>query len=107
MRDRDPDLTGSRKLLEERRIAPIWQSATDGMSPDDPDLETVRRGARSRVLRYLADYMGLHCEEADPASFSLEECREAWVLLTGTTYADVRAWATQYRAPPIKTGAAA
>ena len=107
MRDRNPDLTGSRKLLEERRIAPIWQSATDGMSPDDPDLETVRRGARSRVLRYLRDQMGLDVEEADPASFDLEQCRQAWTLLTGITYADVRTWATQYRAPARVVGAAA
>jgi hypothetical protein len=107
MRDRETDLSGARRLLQERRIDPIWQSAADGLRDNDEDAETVRRGARVRVYRYLAAQMGLDVEEADPASFDLEQSRQAWNLLTGISYADVRNWATQYRAAAVKAGAAA
>lgn len=102
------DLQQAQQLLQERRISPIWSTADQTYKGlDEAGTRIVIMAARTRVLRYLAAQMGLDREEADPSLFTLEQCRQAWQLLGGVSYWDVREWATKHRAVPMKAGAAA
>ena len=94
----DAALREARMMLHHSRIDPLWKTA-DRCNFYRPENEAarkqIRRAARVRVYRFLADRMGLTEETCHTAMFTLEQCREAWRVLTRVTYPDVRRWAQQ------------
>ncbi|SFG65692.1 zinc-finger-containing protein [Methylobacterium gossipiicola] len=92
----DAALREARMMLHHSRIDPLWKMA-DRCGLYEPEDERarkqIRRAARTRVYRFLANRMGLTEETCHTAMFTLEQCREAWVALKGVTYPEVRRWA--------------
>jgi hypothetical protein len=91
----DAGLREARMMLH-RRLDPIWKTADQcgAYTPEsDQARKQIRRAARVRVYRFLADRMGLTEETCHTAMFTLEQCREAWRALSRVTYQDVRRWA--------------
>lgn len=60
---------------------------------------------RSLVYRYLAHHMGLTAEQSHTGMFNLVQCRDAWKVLQGRTYSEIKRWAEQN--PPERHGAKA
>lgn len=90
------DLRKARRLLHERMLDPLWQTADEcgEYSPeDDRARRTIRRRARERVYAFLADRLGLSADECHTGMFDLETCRRAWRALQCVTYPEIRAWA--------------
>lgn len=88
------DLRRARSLLHERRLDPLWKTAltTADYHPEDRKaVAIITNTARKRVYEWLAYTMGLkefHAGECD-----IDQCREAWILLSNITYPEIRAWA--------------
>ena len=79
------ELQSARQTLQRDRIDPIWRGT---------DHETL---ARTRTYRFLASLLNIEPHDCQPGLFTLQECRDAWAVLAGITYADVRTWATTAR----------
>lgn len=97
-----PELRKARMTLHHSRIDPLWKNAdrSSAYQPeDDRARKQIRRAARVRVYAYLADRMGLTTDETHTGMFSIEQCRQAWRVLTGVTYPQIRAWAHQRETP--------
>ncbi|MEO0954788.1 MAG: zinc-finger-containing protein [Pseudomonadota bacterium] len=73
-----------------RILDPIWQNAGEHYNGDPPSF--VRRMARTRVYKYLANEMGLTKDECHTGMFTIEQCRQAYAILKKTDYPKVRAW---------------
>lgn len=89
----DAELRRARMLLHEQRLDPIWKGAivAGGYEPEDPKARAIiTRTARSRVYKWLGAQMGI---EFHTATLTLDQCRQAWRLLSGTDYQTIRAWA--------------
>lgn len=102
------ELRRARMLLHNRMLDPLWQTADqyDGYAPEDERArKKIRRRARERVYKYLANRLGLPREETHTGLFDLETCRRAWTALRGITYADIRTWAraAEAKTPPEVT----
>ena len=91
-------------------LDPIWKQA-DQLSvyaPEDNRTRWQIRGrARKRVYAWLRERMGLTEKECHVGEFSIEQCREAWRLLSGTDYAAIREWAKQQTCDPYLTSSPA
>lgn len=81
------ELQNARRMLQRDRIDPIWRGT---------DHEAL---ARTRTYRFLASLLGIEAHDCQPGLFTLQECRDAWGVLAGITYADVRTWAITAREP--------
>lgn len=93
-----PDLRKARMTLHHSRIDPLWKRADQcgAYQPEDARArKQIQRAARVRVYAYLADRMGLTTDETHTGMFSIEQCREAWRVLTGVSYPQIRAWVHQ------------
>lgn len=103
-----PDLRRARRMLHERMIDPLWQTAdrSGAYGPlDEEGRRVVRQAARGRVYGFLADRMGLTRDETHTGLFDLEQCRAAWRALSGVAYPEIREWAQRRRAAPRKRAA--
>lgn len=103
------ELRRARELLH-GRIDPIWalafrlptyEAARNEADPRERQkkLAIIKRTARSRVYRFVADRMGLTKDQMHVAMFDIEQCRAAWVAIRDVTYADVRTWAQANKEP--------
>jgi hypothetical protein len=97
-RPANAELRRARHLLHER-FDPIWQAAVGHYKiASKMERTIVLNTARHRTYLYLADLMGMTRDECHIAVFDLEQCREAWRLITGLDYGAVRAWAKERKA---------
>lgn len=93
----DGPLRRARSLLHEERMDPIWKTAH--MSPcyqhpmDEKRRKAIQGAARGRIYAWLQAKMGLTAEQCHTGMFTIEQCRQAWALLNGVTYMDIRRWA--------------
>lgn len=90
------ELRRARMILHNEMLDPLWETADqcDAYTPEDERArKKIRRRARERVYRFLADRLGLPREAVHTGLFDLETCRRAWRALRGVTYADIRVWA--------------
>lgn len=91
-------LRRARMSLHDFKLDLIWKNAVKvgGYTPKNKK-ETARitRMARERTYKFLADRLGISRDDCHTALFTLEQCRQAWRVLAGVTYADVRAWAKE------------
>jgi hypothetical protein len=95
------ELRRARELLHERRIDPLWQRADECVAYDPEDTKArriIKNVARNRVYEYLAERLGLPIDDCHTAMFTLDQCREAWVILTDVNYPEIRQWAKRRRA---------
>lgn len=86
-----PEVRAAR-IQVHRKMDPLWQGAYADQRND-----YKRKGlcllARRRIYEFLAERMGLSEDECHTGAFDMPQCRQAWRLLHGLTYDDVRAWA--------------
>lgn len=91
----DAALRKARMILHNELLDPLWMEADRSgvyAPEDDKARSIIRKAARGRVYRYLAEKLGLTFGETHTGHFDLETCRKAWLALKGVTYADIRAW---------------
>lgn len=96
------ELRRARQLLHERRLDPIWKSAivSGGYRPEDRRaMAIITRTARKRVYDWLSYNMDI--PEYHTGLMTLEQCREAWMLLSNITYPDIRRWAKERKRDDI------
>jgi zinc-finger-containing domain len=89
------ELRRARSILHERRIDPLWKDADEcgAYDPESPKARRIIKNvARTRVYEYLADRMRIDFESCHTALFTLDQCREAWLILTGVAYTEIRLW---------------
>lgn len=108
----DAALREARTILHHRRLDPLWKNAarTGGYgSLNEQGVKTVQKAARGRVYGFLAERMGLTRETCHTAMFTIEQCREAWAVLSGVSYPQIREWAKygDRKMPRRRTPAAA
>ena len=88
-------LRNARIHLHNQMVDPLWKTA-DQIGLYEPEnkraREIIRKAARNRVYAYLAHELGIGRDQCHVAMFDIDQCRKAWVILRGITYADVRAW---------------
>lgn len=77
-------------------LDPIWREAWREY-PAAAKRPHITRLARVRCYEWLADRMGLTAEECHTGLFTIEQCREAYRLLKGVTYSEIRDWAKARR----------
>jgi len=86
----------ARELLHKHRLDPLWKNAVSdlGYEPEDQKARAIIRNvARHRVYSYLAEKLGITRDECHVGMFTIEQCRDAWRILSETDYAEIRAWA--------------
>ena len=88
-----PELRKARQLVH-RRFDPIWLEGwrAYGSHFDKKETAKFRRIARKRAYAYLASKLGLSRDECHTALFNIDQCRAAWVALSGVDYDRVRGW---------------
>ncbi|MHA7900803.1 MAG: zinc-finger-containing protein [Henriciella sp.] len=89
-----PETRNARSYVH-RILDPIWKNAGKYYDGDPPRF--VKRMARSRVYKYLADQMGLTKDECHTGMFSVQQCRQAYAILKRTDYPIVREWAKRQK----------
>lgn len=91
-----PELRKARRILHEQMIDPLWMEADrSGLyRPEDAKARAIIRGAaRNRVYAYLAFHLGRAKADTHTGVFDLETCRQAWRVLNGVSYSQIRDWA--------------
>lgn len=84
----------ARMLLHHRMIDPVWTTATRYYQPEnEAAANKIRKIARHRVYAYIGEKLGLPRGDVHTGMFTIEQCREAWTIMRGVTYRDIRAWA--------------
>lgn len=64
-------------------VDPLWKKAPKDAGGPKP---------RFVVYRFLAHHMGLSMEQTHVGMFNLAQCRDAWKILNGRTYSEIRRW---------------
>lgn len=94
-RPANEELRSARIRLHNDRLDPLWANA-DKCGIYEPENGSarwkIRSRARGRVYAYLAHELGISIDDCHVGLFDVETCRRAWVILSKTTYPDVRAW---------------
>lgn len=89
-------LRRARQLLMEERIHPLWDHADESglyAAEDEKARQRIRGAARHRVFAFLADRMGIEPELCRVGLFTIDDCRQAWTVLAGVAYGEIRDWA--------------
>lgn len=90
-----PELRRAREILHNDLVDPLWMTADRcGLyNPEDDRARVkIRKAARRRVYAYLAHHLGIAYEDCHVASFDIYRAREAWNVLKGVTYIEIREW---------------
>lgn len=96
------ELRRARMRLHER-IDPVWKKAhlcgaySQHTINDPRAVKDIKRTARTRVYEFIAAKMSLPPEKAHVGMFDIEQCREAWRVLSGISYREIREWAHSKR----------
>lgn len=108
-RPANAELRKARLALHNRMFDPLWQNApeTGGYTPEDKAArKRIQGAARSRCYAFLSVRMNLAPEHTHIAEFDIEQCREAWRLLKGVTYPQIRDWSKAHKRATEKGAAA-
>ncbi len=92
----DKELRAARMKLHNQVIDPIWKEAPFKLAEPVKGKRAVRNVqsiARQRVYAFMAARMGIPAAECHISMFDIERCREAWRVMRGVEYPEVREWA--------------
>lgn len=108
-RPANAELRKARQALHDRMFDPLWENApeTGGYTPEDQVArKRIQNAARARCYGFLGARMNLAPEHVHIAEFDIEQCREAWRLLKGVTYPQIRDWSKAHKRAADKGEAA-
>lgn len=101
----DAQLRGARGHVH-ALLDPIWRDAWKGSAYRGANgrfdgargsKRIITGVARTRVYEFLASRMGLTEDDCHVGMFDLEQCRQAYAILRGRHYAEIRSWAKARR----------